>query len=346
MYDAALAAHVKGSVLGTYLVMLCHEEGRAVRSDEPTYFKFNFALRATLVKKEKPTAIECYILSKTQLGNADGALDLTKVDNPNEFKKADEKKRQDWLQKAWDMGFVQAGFDLGMKHQKAKQDKEAYAWFDKAAQKGLAAALRSKGFYLIVGKGVEKNLEQGLAVTLAAANAGDVFAMTSMGYYYGAGLGVKEDPAQAKAWVEKAGQTGHWMGYLEMAQLQFRGKHGFALDKKEAEMNLQKALKTRNRDVLEILTMWYADGVAVEVDGKKAIKYGEAAFVQGSLKAPLYLHTIYKEGIGGVAKDEKLANFWGVQANPNFAFALGAGLEKQYPELTKHLKTLDPWSLD
>ncbi len=346
MYDAAWAAHQKGDALGSFLVMLCHQEGRAVRYDEALMFKLNFALRSQLSKKEKPNAIECYILSHTNAADAEGVLDLTKVEKVDEFKKAEAKKQRDWMRQAWDQGFVQAGYELARKHQKKKEYKEAFDWFDKTAAKGLAAGFRSKGFFLIEGLGVDKDIDKGFAATHEGAKGGDVFAMASMGFYYGTGLGTKEDEKQSKAWIEKAALTGHWMGYLEIAQLQLVGKHGFVVDKKLAMHNLQRALKTRNRDVLEVLTQWYALGRGVEVDGNKAIKYGEAAFVQGSENAAVALHAIYKEGIGGVAKNEKLAQYWGIQANPNFAFAMAKGLEAQHPELTKHLKNLDPWSVE
>jgi hypothetical protein len=120
---------------------------------------------------------------------------------------------------------------------------------------------------------------------------------------------------------------------------------GFAKNEKEALAYMQRGLQTRNRDVLEILTSWYVNGTGVAPDGHKAVLYGEAAFVQGSSSVARYLAFVYKEGIGGVAKNEKLARYWGVQSNSNSAFTLAEGLATQYPELTDRLQKLDPWEL-
>lgn len=116
-------------------------------------------------------------------------------------------------------------------------------------------------------------------------------------------------------------------------------------DEDAALLDLDRALKTRNRDVLDLLTQWYATGTGVKPDGAKAIRYGEAAFVQGSPNAAKFIAVIYERGLAGVEKDESLATYWSIQSTPSHAFTLAESLEKKYPELHKRLQKLDPWNL-
>jgi uncharacterized protein len=223
--------------------------------------------------------------------------------------------------------------------------RKAWNWYDQAAKKGLAEAWRAKGYFFMEGLGVPRNREEGYVETLEAAERGDAFAMVSLATYLDNGWGTKKNQKQAAAWIAKAAKTGHWIGYLEMAQAHLRGVHGLEKDEKEGLDSIRRALQTRNRDVLEILTGWYVSGTGVAPNGHQAVLYGEAAFAQGSNVTPRHLAYVYKEGIGGVQKNEKLARYWEVQSNPNFAFALAEGLARQYPELTDRLRKLDPWEI-
>jgi TPR repeat protein len=345
MYDAAWEAHQKQDPLGTYLVMLCHDEGRAVRRDEKVLFELNFALRTELSKKKDPSPVELFILSQTHNADAKGVVDLTKVENPEEFRKREAERRQDWLVRSAEKGFAHARYELGKQYQRQRKHKEAFEQFDRAARMGSGAGWRSKAFFLIEGLGVEKDAEQGYAAALEGGKAGDVFAMINAAVYLERGWGIERDPKKAQAWIERAAAAGHWLGYLERAQGRLQGHFGYEKDAQAAARDIESALKTRNRDVLELLTRWYATGLGVKEDGAKAIRYGEAAFVQGSSDAAGVVAAIYKEGLAGVEKDEDLATYWGVQANPNFAFTLGEALEKKHPDLSKRIKNLDPWSV-
>jgi TPR repeat protein len=343
MYDAAWEAHQKGDLLGTFIVMRSHKEGRAVRRDETLCHQLNFKLRETLSKKEKCSPVELYILSQTSNAGAEGSVDYSKVDDAAKFQKAEQDQLDGWLLRAAEQGFAQAANDMGNKIQQDMEYRKAWNWYDKAAKKGLAEAWRAKGFFFMEGLGVPRNREEGYAETLEAAERGDAFAMVSLATYLENGWGTKKNPKQAAAWIEKAGQTGHWIGYLEEAQGHLRGVHGLEKDEKKALVSMRRALETRNRDVLEILTGWYVSGKGVARDGNKAVVYGEAAFIQGSGVAARYLTYIYKEGIGGVDKNEKLARYWDVQATLNVAIAVAEGLATQYPELTNRLQKIDPW---
>lgn len=210
MYDAAWEAHQKDEPLGTFLVMLCHQEGRAVRRDEKLMFELNFLLRTTLSPKKEPTAIELFILSQTNAADAKGVLDLKNVRSYAEFKKQEEDRCNDWLVQSADKGFAQARFELGKQYQRDRKFKEAVEQFDKAAKMGLGAGSRSKAFFLIEGLGIERDLEKAYATALEGAKAGDVFAMISTANYLYRGWGTKVDEDEARKWVDRAAATGHW----------------------------------------------------------------------------------------------------------------------------------------
>jgi TPR repeat protein len=339
-YDIAWEAHQKGEPMGTFVILLCHREGRAVRRDEKAMHELNHALRNSLVEKKEPTPVELYILSNTNPADANGIIDSTKIDT-----KADDKQRREWLQQSADKGFAQAQFDLGKELQLDDHLEKAHAMFDKAAESGLAAAWRTKGFCLIEGIGVPKDAAKGFATTVEAANRGDAFAMVSLSFYCDKGLGTKRDLKEAHDWIEKAAKTGHWLGYLERAQSRIQGINGYEANKEEARKDIEQALETRNRDALEALALWYTNAVGVDRDGRKAVRYGEAAFVQGSTRAARILAHVYKQGVGGIEINEDRATFWSVQSSPNAAFTLAAGLERRYADVLERLKKLDPWSV-
>lgn len=336
MYAAALAAHQKGEPLGTFVLLLCHQEGRVVRRDEKALREFNAEVRKALAGKAAPTGLELYLLSQTSGGF--GRLQP-------EQRAADEKQRRAWLERAADKGFAQAVFELGRKYQQDEKHEKAQALFDQAAASGLAAAWRTKGFCTVEGIGVKKDAEKGLAHTLAAGQRGDVFAMVSLAFYHDKGWGTKRDLKESRAWIEKAAGTGHWLGYTERAQCHLQGINGYDRNPDEAKKDIERALETRNRDVLEALALWYTNAVGVDRDGRKAVRYGEAAFVQGSTRAARILAHVYKEGVGGIEVDEKRARFWTVQADPAEALASWALLEAMFPQLVDRLSKLDPWDV-
>jgi TPR repeat protein len=338
VYDAALEAHQKGDPLGTFVVLLCHQEGRAVRRDEKVMHELNHTLRKTLSAKKEPTSVELYLLSNTSAASAEGVIKGDEVG-------PDDRQRRDWLQQAADKGFAEAVFELGKKYQREEKHDKALELFDKAAEAGLAAGWRARGFARVEGLGTAKDAEKGFAMTMEGAKRGDVFAMVSLSFYYDKGWGTKRDLKESHDWIEKAAQTGHWLGYLERAQSRFQGINGFEMNKDEAKRDVERALDTRNRDVLEALALWYTNAIGVDRDGRKAIRFGEAAFVQGSHRAARIVAHVYKQGLGGIEVDEKRATFWTVQSNPNEAFVLEAGLDRMFPDLVARLKKLDPWDV-
>jgi TPR repeat protein len=343
MEQAARAAYDKGDELGGLVLLLCHQEGRAVRRDLALLNKINFDLRSRLSKLAKPTPLQLYSLSKTSGADERGAMELPANTTLEEFEKRNEAQVTGWLKQSAEAGFAQACDDLGQQLQKQKDNDKAYSWYERAARLGLASGYRSQGFFLMQGVGRPRDEKAAVAAAQEGARRGDVKAMINMAFYYDRGLGVEKDQAQAQRWIDRAATSGHWYGALEKGMALRLGHYGFAVDKPAALKELQRALDTRNREVLEVLTRMYIQGIGVEPDGEQAVALAEAAHVQGSSQAAAMLAFIYRKGLGKIQADKKLADHWSLQANPSFAFVVEQ-IDKDSP-IARRLQKLDPWAI-
>jgi TPR repeat protein len=343
VYDVAWEAHQKGEILATFIAWKCQKEGIGPRRDEKLMWRLHYELREKLEKKTDPSALESYLLSHLDPVDADGVMKLPDGTKYQDFEKKNKERKHEHLERSAKAGCAQACDDLAKELQETGDSRGAFGWFDKACELGHGGAMRSKGFLLMIGQGVEKDAKAAFDLAVRGSEAGDAFAMINLAVYYDKGWGTKEDKKLAKDWLDKAAESGHWAGRIERGMAHFRGAYGFAVDAKAGEEDWRQAVGLHHREVLNFLARLYTEGEGVAKDGKRAAHFAEAAFVQGSPQAAALLAYLYTEGVGGVAKDAKLKEFWSIQANPSFAFTLGRDLEKSHPEVTERLKKLDPW---
>lgn len=344
VYDVAWQAHQQGELLGTFVVAECHREGIGPRRDEKLMWKLHYQIRQKLENKKDPTPVDLYLLAQTKPVNQDGVIKLPENKKYDAYQDAQEKLKVDRLNKSAKGGFGESCAALGKMYQSREEYAKALKWFDRASKLGLAEGSRAKGFMLMVGQGVARDEKGAFAAATQAAGRMDAFAMVNLAYYYDHGLGTKEDKKQAQAWLSKAAESGHWIGRLEKGLALHAGIYGFPVDKKAGEQEFRKALSLQHREVIDHLAAFYAEGRGVDKNGKRAAHFAEAAFVQGSTTAAGLLAYLYSQGVPGLPKDEKLKEYWSIQSNPSFSFTLAESLEKRHPEVTKHLKELDPWS--
>jgi TPR repeat protein len=344
VYDAAWEAHQKGEVLGTFIAWQCQKEGVGARRDEKLMWKLHFDLRTRLEMKKDPTRLESYILAQLDPADAEGVLKVPENTTYKEFESKNKKLKRERLEQAASAGCGQACDQLAKEFQDAEDYKQAFLWYDKACELGHPGGMRSKGFLLMEGLGAAKDVPAAFALGVRAAEAGDAFAMINVAVYYDRGLGTEKDQKKAQAWLDKAAASGHWAGRLERGMAHFKGMYGLAIDPKAGEEDWRQGHALRHRAMLDYLARFYAQGIGVAEDGKRAAHFAEAAFVQGSSRAARVLAYLHGEGVGGLDKNEKLKDYWSIQADPNLAFTLGEGLAKMYPELTDRLKQIDPWA--
>src|SRR5262249_15225305 len=88
----------------------------------------------------------------------------------------------------------------------------------------------------------------------------------------------------------------------------------------------------------------YAQGLGLKRDGKRAVRFAEAAYRQGSPKAAVVLASVYSRGLGEVEGDEGLAAFWGREAKkPGFGVDLLD--EKARGDFFKRIDAIDRFAL-
>ena len=345
MVKVAREAHEGGEPLGTFVLLLCHRNGIALRYNEKTMWRLNHELRMAIEKKKKPGPMEQYMLSHARLADEKGFLDMSSpLGKRLEREGGWEGRRRSLLAKAAEGGCAQAMNDLGRAHQDLREDAEAYAFYERAAKSGLAAGLRNQGYMMMTGRGVERDAEEAFRIGRKGAENGDTFAMVNVAVYYDKGMGVKVDPVKARAWIAKAAETGHWVGAMEMAGGYLEGHYGFKKDAVKGKEWATKAIETRQADVLNRFANFYYRGFIMDRNVRKAVEFAEAAFVQGKTKAARLLSHIYQEGSDDVPKNETLQNYWFAHSNPSIAYSVG--IDESHPDIARRLRELDPWKLE
>jgi hypothetical protein len=83
-------------------------------------------------------------------------------------------------------------------------DLQAFAWFQKAAAQGNAAAENNLGWMYQNGLSVPQDYTQAISWYQKSAAQGNSDAENNLGLMYQNGFGVQQDSAQATAWYEKA----------------------------------------------------------------------------------------------------------------------------------------------
>ena len=341
--QAAQDAHKARLPLGTFVLLLCHRNGVGVRRNESTMHRLNFELRKLLEKKKEPTPLEEYILSQLMEGDADG---IVRVDDPDQSMA--EKRRLRTLR--WDRllgsakrGFAQSMNEVGEAYQSGDDAAKAYQWYERAAKSGLAAGLKNQGFFLSQGRGCNKDPVRGLEVTKQAAEGRDVYAAINMAVFFDRGIGCEANKTEARKWIECAVKTGSYEGYFEKGLSLLEGNYGYTVDRKKGLILLQRAADTGSSAALYRLANWYARGIGLTKNGKKAVAFAEAAFVQGEEKAARILAHIYSEGLGEVKPDAEREKYWQGRSNASLAYVVGLD-DKDHP-MVKYLKTVDPFTL-
>lgn len=90
-----------------------------------------------------------------------------------------------------------------------QDERQALAWYEKAAGRGNRAAQFNLGVLYAQNKGIRQDMPRAVAWFREAAQRGDSDAQFNLGIAYIQGQGVARDAAQARIWLGKAAQQGH-----------------------------------------------------------------------------------------------------------------------------------------
>jgi TPR repeat protein len=340
--EAAQRAHDAGEALGTFVCLLCQREGAGVLHDEATMDRFNYQLRTRLEAMPSHGPFEKYMLSKLLPGDEHGIVE-TSVAEARTWQGQAAQRRWQFLCQAADVSFAQAIADIGRAYQQQNDFARAFQCFRLAGNLGLAEGKRGAGWLMGRGEGVEKDAAGEAALNHEAANAGDVFARLNLGVFYFKGIGVPKDEVQARQWIDRAAETGHWAGFDEKGRALLSGEYGYAIDETEGKRLLQQGVQTGHSAYLLRVANFYLQGFCLRQDTKLAIRFGEAAFRQGNREAARGLSIIYHNGIGGIPSDEETSQFWTVQSQAHSAFSMGPAFASS--PIWERLRAIDPFAL-
>ncbi|MBN8846409.1 MAG: sel1 repeat family protein [Sphingomonadales bacterium] len=192
-----------------------------------------------------------------------------------------------WLKARADEGNADAQYAYGTEIQYTGNLTDAVAYFEKAAAQGLP-----KAKYGLAMSGMVSG-ERKTSLLQSAANAGDARAMYELSLAYRWGRGVGQDPAQSRAWAEKAFRARDRDVLLSM------GENYWTL-------GLTAMDRARSNPAL------VGEGQAAMRD---AIRFYEAAHGAGNESAAGRLARIYDGSISGFANDQLMLKWLTVEAS-------------------------------
>lgn len=168
----------------------------------------------------------------------------------------------------WKMG-ISLQKIAGMKPEMRDEMYEViHSLYEKSAQQGNAAALRSLGQLHMMGYGVEKSEEKAIEYYTKASELGSTAAQIDLGVSYYLGAGVEKNPDTALIWLKKAAENGNADALWQIGSLYFTEKR---FD--EARPWFQKAAEAGCDQGFYTLGIMYRDGAGVEKDAKKGFEY-------------------------------------------------------------------------
>ncbi len=195
-----------------------------------------------------------------------------------------------------------------------KDPKEAYKWYQKAAETGFPAAQFNLGLSYQYGTGgVQKNINEAVKWFLKAAEQNNAEAELKMGYLSVQGLGTRQDFKKAMNWFRRAAEHGDDRGYVNIGIIYSRGD-GVKKDLNRAVQYYILGAQKGEPKAQGLLGTAYAYGKGITQNTEKALYWYQTAAKNGNINAMKELGSIYSEGDLGVQKDIQEAKRWNEMA--------------------------------
>ena len=191
----------------------------------------------------------------------------------------------------------------------AQSDNQAYYWEKKAADQGYSTAVCNLGYFYEFGRGVKKNYAKAVELYTKAANQGNYTAQNNLGMIYEFGkCNIKRNYNKAKIWYQKAVDQGDNKAQYNLGRLYEEGR-GVGKNLSKAAEWYQKAADQGNKDAQNDLGVMYYLGEGVTKDYSKALDLFFISANQGHSDAQYYLGEMYEKALG-VEKDYTKAAEW------------------------------------
>lgn len=203
-------------------------------------------------------------------------------------------------------GDVEAMNDAGIHYLLDKRYDESFAWTQKAADKGNAAAQAGLGFMYYNGSGCKKDLAKTRDLYEKSAKGGAHQGLNNLAHLYRYGLaGLPKDQPKAEQLLIQAAELGNEYAVITLSKIYSDGEFG-PPDFKKSLHWLKFGTEKKYPGCFSSLGYFYQHGMGVEVDLEKAIDYYKTAIDLGSAAGASNLGYLYLMG-QGVAKDYKQA---------------------------------------
>lgn len=224
----------------------------------------------------------------------------------------DNKQAAAWFLKAAEQGYAEAQYQLAMLHEQGNgvpQDLgQAVYWYQKAASQGVVAAQHNLAVLYDQGRGIPTDPEQAAKWYAKAAARGLPAAQTGLALLYEKGRGLSRDFAQAARWYRAAAAQGWAAAQYNLGLLCEHGK-GVPQDFEQAFTWYEKAAKQGLVPAQFSLGLLYDEGRGVDRNYRQAARWYRQAAEQGYDKAQANLGYLYGMGYG-VPQDDRQAYAW------------------------------------
>ena len=190
--------------------------------------------------------------------------------------------------------------------------KSSFDCFQRAANQDDPNGLYNLGTCYARGIGCEPDALKAFTCFKRAAKAGHPEALNNMGACYREGISVAKDLNAATRYFKESAALGNAFGELNYAFALSRGE-GTPQDDVQAADYFRRAAEQGNAAALNAYAMCYFNGKGVPKNEARAFDLLTQAARKGLPQAMDNLAIFYDRGLGGVAKDEKMALVWKVR---------------------------------
>lgn len=231
-----------------------------------------------------------------------------------------EKEAFEWYQRAADQGFAVGQNNLGLCYYNGwgvdKDERKAAEWWQRAADQGFADAQVNLGVCYEYSKGdCYGGMEIAIKWYKRAAEQGHADAQRRTGMCYENGLGVAKDEREAFSWYHKAAEQGNAWAQFEIARRYDSGR-GTQTDKIEYKKWLFMSAENGYVYAMNRVGYLFNGGntdLGIISDKKEAFKWFRRAAELGNSDSQRMVGGAYKNG-EGVAKNEIESFQWFLKA--------------------------------
>jgi TPR repeat protein len=290
-------------------------EAAEAQADPPSYLKYLKAYPLGDYRDLARTRLGRHLDALRQMGGqGDGVaqFNLGVMYETGKGVAKDEREAVAWYRKAAKQGNAHAQLRLSEMFEYGrgvmKDKREAVAWNRKAAEQGLAQAQGRLGSRYMKGQGVSIDDREAVKWYRKAADQGDDQAQLFLGVMYSEGKGVPKSDVEAVAWYRLAAEQGNAFAQL-MLGLAYENGESVTKSEREAMLWYRKAAEQGNSGAQLNLGNMYSNGLGIAKDIREAAVWYRKAADQGEALAQLHLGLMYEEGQDGI-KDERAAAAW------------------------------------